>query len=109
MASESGERAFGDIASKLLFENERVRVWEMRLEAGTTGPVHKHDCDHVLIQISGDRMAVVPEPDTQSEYKDYMEADVFPGNYFFVEKGGIEAARNVGKEDFHEIVVELKE
>jgi hypothetical protein len=54
-------------------------------------------------------MAVVPEPDSQSEYKDYMEADVFPGNYFFVEKGGIEAARNVGKEDFHEIVVELKE
>ena len=109
MADATTERQLGDIASKLLFENERVRIWEMRLEAGATGPVHKHDCDHVLIQISGDRMAVLPEPDTASVYKDYMEADVFPGNWFFIEKGGIEAARNVGKEDFHEIVVELKD
>lgn len=109
MADETGERVLGDIASNLLFENERVRIWEMRLEAGATGPIHKHECDHVLIQISGDRMAVVPEPDTKSFYAEYMEADVFPGNYFYVEKGGIEAARNVGKEDFHEIVVELKD
>ena len=54
-------------------------------------------------------MAVEPEPDTESIYKEYEEADVFPGNYFFVEKGGIEAAVNVGKEEFHEIVIELKD
>lgn len=109
MANESGDRVLGDIANTLLFENDRVRIWEMRLEAGATGPIHKHELDHVLIQISGDRMAVVPEPDTGSIYKEYEEADVFPGNYFFVERGGIEAARNVGKEDFHEIIVELKD
>ena len=109
VTDNENQREFGEIASKLLFENDRVRIWEMRLEAGAQGPVHKHLFDHVLIQISGDRMAVVPEPDTQSVYKEYLEADVFPGNHFYVEKGGIEAARNVGKEDFHEIVVELKE
>ena len=87
-------RALGDIASTLLFENDRVRIWEMRLAAGEQGSVHEHDCDHVLIQISGDRMAVVPEPDTGSVYNEYMEADVFPGNWFYVEKGGIEAAGN---------------
>ena len=102
-------RELGDIASKLLFENDRVRIWEMRLEPGAKGPVHKHDLDHVLIQISGDRMAVCPEPDTGSVYNEYMEADCFPGNWFFVEKGGIEAALNVGKEPFHEIIVELKD
>jgi hypothetical protein len=107
--SSNPERTLSDIASKLLFENDRVRIWELRMEPGTTGPVHRHDLDHVLIQISGDRMAVVPEPDSQSIYKDYLEADVFPGNWFYVEKGGIEAARNVGKEPFHEIIVELKD
>lgn len=109
MPETDNERVLGDIASKLLFENDRVRIWEMKMPAGTLGPVHKHDFDHVLIQISGDRVAVVPEPDTQGAYKDYLEADVFPGNYFYVEKGGIEASKNIGEQEFHEIVVELKE
>ncbi len=114
MADDSGptvdpNREFGEIANTLLFENDRVRIWEMRLPAGEKGPIHKHECDHVLIQISGDRMAVCPEPDTGSVYSEYMEADCYPGNWFFVEKGGIEAALNVGKEDFHEIIVELKD
>ena len=64
-------RQLGDIASKLLFENDRVRIWEMRLEPGAKSPVHKHELDHVLIQISGDRMAVCPEPDTGSVYNEY--------------------------------------
>lgn len=109
MASKETQRVLGNIADKLLFENERVRIWEMRLEPGHDGPPHRHDCDHVLVQISGDRMAVVPEPDTQGVYNEYLEADVFPGNYFYVEKGGIEVARNVGKEAFHEIIIELKD
>lgn len=103
------ERELGEVASTLLFENDRVRIWELKLPAGEQGPVHKHNCDHVLIQISGDRMAVVPEPDTGGIYNEYLEADVFPGNWFYVEKGGIEAARNVGKQEFHEIIVELKD
>jgi hypothetical protein len=106
---QEARRELGEIASTLLFENDRVRIWQMRLPAGADGPVHQHLLDHVLIQISGDRMAVVPEPDTGSIYNEYLEADVFPGNWFFVEKGGIERARNVGKEDFHEIIVELKD
>jgi quercetin dioxygenase-like cupin family protein len=107
--SKDEKRELGGIASNLLFENERVRIWEMRLAAGAQGPIHEHELDHVLIQISGDRMAVVPEPDTASVYDEYTEADVFPGNYFFIERGGIERARNIGSQPFHEIVVELKD
>ena len=51
-------RQFGDIASKLLMENDRVRVWEMRLEPGERSALHRHDRDYVMIQISGDKMAV---------------------------------------------------
>lgn len=102
-------RVLGDIADTILFENDRVRIWELKMPAGERGDVHRHDLDHILIQISGDRMAVQPEPDTEGFYKDYEEADVFPGNYFFVEKGGIETAVNVGKETYHEIIIELKD
>jgi mannose-6-phosphate isomerase-like protein (cupin superfamily) len=103
------QRQFGDIATTLLFENKRVRIWEMKMPPGEEGPVHKHTLDHILIQISGDRMAVVPEPDTQGPYDCYAEADVLPGQFFYVHRGGIERARNVGREPYHEIIVELKD
>jgi hypothetical protein len=106
--ADSG-RAFGDIATKLLFENARVRIWEMKMQPGELGPVHRRETDHILVQISGDRMAVVPEPDTQGPYNKYLEADVLPGQYFYVTRGGIERARNVGKQPYHEIIIELKD
>jgi hypothetical protein len=103
------DRKLGEVATKLLFENERVRVWEMRLGAGEEGAVHRHDLDYVLVQIEGERMAVVPEPDSGGAYRDYLEADVFPGNTIFIERGGIEKAKNVGKRAYREILIELKD
>ena len=103
------ERKLGDIATKLLFENERVRIWEMRMPPGETGPPHRHDLDHILVQIAGDRMAVLPEPDSRGPYREYLEADVVPGQSFYVGRGGVERARNVGRETYHEILIELKD
>ncbi len=103
------ERKLGEIANKLLFENERVRIWEMRMPPGEIGPPHRHGLDHILVQIDGDRMAVVPEPDTQGEYQEYLEADVAPGQSFFVRRGGVERAKNVGTKTYHEILIELKD
>jgi len=101
------ERVFGGVGSKLVFSNDRVLVWELTLAPGAESLVHRHDHDHLLIQIAGDRIAVVPEPDTQSRFKDYLEADVRPGEVAFVRRGGIETARNVGSELYREIIVEL--
>ena len=58
--------------------------------------------------MKGDRIAVEPEPDTQSPYRDYIEADVIPGMVTFVPEGGIETAVNSGDEPYYEIIVELK-
>ena len=101
------ERTLGGVGSTIVFENDRVRVWELTLEPGADSPVHEHEHDHLLIQVAGDRIAVVPEPDTQSRFKDYLEADVRPGQVAFVRKGGIETARNVGVAPYKEIIVEL--
>ena len=63
--------ALGDVATRLLFENERVKIWEMRLAPGEEGPLHRHERDHILVQIGGDRMAVVPHPTTKSPYSEF--------------------------------------
>jgi hypothetical protein len=102
-------RELGGVGSKVVFEDERVRVWVLSLAPGERSAVHRHDVDHLLIQVKGDRVAVAPEPDTASPYRDYMEADVIPGMVTFVPKGGVETAVNVGEAPYYEIIVELKQ
>jgi hypothetical protein len=103
------ERKLGDVANRVIFENERVRIWEMRMSPGESGPPHRHALDHILVQISGDRMAVVPEADSLGPYREYLEAEVAPGQVFYVERGGVEVAKNVGRREYHEILIELKD
>ena len=104
-------RQFGDIATKLLMENDRVRIWEMRLAPGERSALHRHEHDYVMIQVAGDRMAADFEPDSGGPWGGMgrVEGDISPGNVIYAERGGVETAVNVGNEPFHEIVVELKD
>jgi hypothetical protein len=105
------ERVFGGIASNVLFENDRVRVWEMSLQPGEESDLHRHELDYVMIQISGDKMGAKFEPDSGGPWGalGYVEGEVEPGNVLFAERGGIEKAVNIGQKPFYEIVVELKD
>ena len=105
----TADRQLGDIGTKLLLENDRVRVWEVRLAPGEEGAVHQHVLDHLLIQVAGDRIAVVPEPDSEGPFRQYLAADVVPGAVVEVARGGIEAARNIGTQPYVEVIVELKD
>ena len=105
--------ALGDVATKLLFENERVKIWEMRLAPGEKELVHEHKNDYVMVQIAGDRIAADFEPECKGTWSEFagqrLEGDVFNGNVLFAERGGVEAAVNIGNETFYEIIVELKD
>lgn len=103
------ERELGPIGTALLFENDRVRIWEVRLAPGERGAVHRHDLDHVLVQIAGDRVAVESEPDSPTPWGPYFEAPIAPGQFSYMRRGGVETAVNVGSEDYHELIVELKD
>ena len=107
MATE--ERVLGPMGDKVIFENDRVRIWELVIPPGGDSNCHVHDLDYVLVQLGGDRVAAVPEPDTKSPYNEYMEADVVPGQVLYIERGGIEIARNVGEVPYSEIIIELKD
>ena len=102
------DRELGPVGTKVVFENEQVRVWVLKLAPGERSAVHQHDLDHLLIQIRGDRIAVEPEPDTLGPYRETFEAAVIPGMVTLVPKGGIETAVNTGSEPYYEIIVELK-
>lgn len=93
----------------IVFENDRVRIWELTLAPGADSNVHQHEHDYVLVILDGDRVAAVQEPDTASSLPPYFESAVTPGSAVFVERGGIEIARNVGTEPYHEFIIELKD
>ena len=103
------DRILGPVGTKVVFENDQVRVWVLKLAPGERSAIHQHDLDHLLIQIRGDRIAVEPEADAGGTHRDYMEAEVIPGMVVHVPKGGIETAVNVGADPYYEVLVELKE
>lgn len=103
------DRALGDIATRLLVENDRVKIWELDLAPGEESAVHEHTKDYILVVIEGDRIAGVPQSDSAGPYRDYVEADVAPGDYFYLKKGGVETALNVGQKRYREIAIELKD
>jgi hypothetical protein len=102
------DRVLGTVGTRLLMENDRVRIWELDLPPGGRSAPHRHDLDYVIVQLDGDRIAAMPEPDTQGAFRDYIEADVIPGKTRFVARGGVETAINVGQRRYREILIELK-
>jgi hypothetical protein len=109
VTGETEDRQFGDIGTNVVYEDDSVRVWRLKLAPGEESAVHRHELDHLLIQVSGDRIAVVPEPDSEGPFREMLEADVVPGAVVHVRRGGVERARNVGSHPYLEMIVELKE
>jgi hypothetical protein len=100
-----GDEECGDVATKMLYENDRVRIWEMNLASGGASDFHKHDLDYVIVQLAGDRVVGIPKPESG---QDVLDGPVKAGRARFVPKGGEEWALNVGNEPYREILIELK-
>ena len=96
------DRRLGDVANKLLFENELVRVWEMDLAPGARSDRHRHDLPYLLCVLAGSRV------DAEIEGSGRVELPVQPGSVFFVPPGATETAINPSDERFREILIELK-
>jgi hypothetical protein len=96
---------FGGVGTRMLYENDRVRIWEVSLAPGEASDFHKHDVDYVIVQIEGDHVIGVPHPESGL---DILDGEIRPGRTRFIPKGGEEWALNVGNDPYREILIELK-
>ena len=96
------DRPLGDVANKLLFENELVRVWEMDLAPGERSDRHRHDLPYLLCVLQGSRV------DAEIDGAGRVELPVQPGSVYFVPPGATETAINASEDHFREILIELK-
>ena len=101
----TAERKLGDVGTKVLFENEFCRVWEMDLAPGESSAVHRHDHPYALVILDGDRIAAIPEPDSPV-HGEYIEAEVNAPMIVELEAGGIETAKNIGEKRYYELLIE---
>jgi hypothetical protein len=44
---------YGPVATRMIFDNDDVRVWEMDLAPGAVCGLHHHTLDYVLFILSG--------------------------------------------------------
>ena len=97
------EREIGQVADRVVFENERVRIWEMKLEPGEASDFHEHTLDYLLCVIEGESI------DADFENGRSIQIPVEPGSTLFVPKGNREVAINRSGVRYHEVLIELKE
>jgi len=96
----------GKVANHVLYEDDNVRIWEMKLAPGEHSDLHRHDHDYYLVIMSGDLVAGIPPK--ASGMDPFVGKVPVGGNTVGVPKGGVEWALNVGKETYHEVLIELK-
>lgn len=97
-----GEQNLGQVADRVVFENERVRIWEMTLKPGEASDFHEHTLDYLLCIIEGESI------DADFEGGKSIQIPVQPGATLFVPKGNREVAVNRSGVRYHEILIELK-
>jgi beta-alanine degradation protein BauB len=93
-----------DIASSIVFENDRVRVWDLVLEPGERLPFHCHDRTYFFVTVEAGT-AISRFPDGNQVTMDYA-----PGEPWFTEIGAdheIHDLENVGATRLRFTTVEL--
>lgn len=95
--------SLGNVGTRLLLENDRVRIWEMTLEPGEASDLHRHELDYVLCIVEGESI------DADAPGAEPYRIPVKRGDHFYVERGGMERAVNRSTVRFREIIVELKD
>lgn len=103
---EHADDPMGGVGTQVLFEDDDVRIWEMKLEPGEHSDLHHHEHEYYLVIFSGDLVAGIPPKGHPME--PFVGKVPAGGNTVHVPKGGTEWALNVGEKTYHEILVELK-
>lgn len=93
-----------DIGTELLFENDRIRVWQMILQPGEESPLHRHEGDYVFVYTTPSVITAYLEgqPPFTTTFEDGFV------QYTEVGKGVVHKIRNDGPEVHRQILFELK-
>ena len=99
------EDASEQVGTKLLFENERVRVWDLRLAPGESTGRHRHTNDYLYVVIGDGKLQALDEEGNERSNVEMKDGDV---RFRTIEDEDVHEAVNVGTTPWRNIIVELK-
>lgn len=93
----------GPIATKVVFENDQIRVWSLELGPKGHQPLHEHYCPYLIVPLSESKSVMKWEDGRSRELVDH------PGDVKYRESGdGPHELFNLEDADMKSILVEIK-
>lgn len=106
------------VGSNVVFEDQKIKVWEFNLEPGEKTPLHTHEMDYVFYVIKGSTLEVFDSDDQFVMPLHLSDGDVLPLRLEDNELVAISdeslrvpathSARNAGSTRYREILIEQK-
>lgn len=94
------------VGTRLLFENDRVRVWDLCLPPGGSTGLHRHTTDFLYVVIGDGTLQTVYADGSSDAPRTMRDGEV---RFREVETESVHDAVNTGDTPWRNIVVELKE
>ena len=98
-----GNEPLGDIASVVLFENDRVKIWSLIVEPGRASPWHLHTRDYITVMAEGGNIALELEDGTTET----IPSDV--GRWMYHSEHRMHRVINDSDTRYRNILIELKD
>jgi uncharacterized RmlC-like cupin family protein len=99
----SSGKPLGPIGTKVLFENEHIRVWSVELPPKGHQPLHEHQHPYLIVPVSEGKSFMRWEDGRERQLVDV------PGEVKYREaSGGPHELFNLEDTKFHTILVEIK-
>ena len=98
----SGDRKLGDIATQLILENDKVRIWNLVVGPGESSDWHLHENDYVTVVVDGGNLDV--EYDNGSVERSPSEV----GSWSYHGDHRIHRVTNNTNSTYRNVLIELK-
>ena len=96
------ENPCGPIGTEIVYENDRIRVWDMKVGPRGTKPWHHHKHDYIIISVTGGKVEI-----ENVEGQSYIGEDKI-GGVIWQDAGQKHELRNLTDAPYQNILVELK-
>ncbi len=95
--------ALGNVGDKILFENEHIRMWEVRLEPGQTIDLHIHCHPYLVVSLGGG------ENEIETIFGKMISTNEPAGSFVFIdEMRAVHRLTNKSKVTYLSRLIEMK-
>ena len=98
-----GDEPLGEIATTVLFENDRVKIWNLIVEPGEASDWHLHSRDYVTVVVEGGGLT--------AEYEDGASSPgpTSPGTWTYHSDHRVHRVVNNTNVRYKNVLIELKD